>query len=361
MFFDRSRLYLAIVTRVTVITLAAALASISAGSFVPAKAASSGLAYDELMKSVMSTSGAKPEPGMYANGSFAADFQAAVNTGGPPKVGSGFFNMIAHAQQYAQQAQNMIKNGNPSTHYFLNGWERTDDPLNQTATIYRGDLKQIIHLDLAKKTYTITQMGEVSGEAPAPPAQPQVQNAPQPSPQPGTAKMAITATTSGLGPKTIENQQTQGFTQTFKLAVTEATGSCKDGTFQTSMTEFVSQIPEPTLAMPSGKVIPRKSNYDPQHMSVTPGCKPTITANVKKGPTPPSGMLAMWQYMELGGGMGAPPAAQNPQSQQAQQAQPKGSLGFVIERGNVRTLGPNDKGLFEVPAGFTKVDTSSGS
>jgi len=322
---------------------------------VQAVAASNGLAYDELNKVVMAGQGSgPPEAGTYANGSFGADFQAAVNTGGPPKASHGLFSAISNAVAAGQQAMNMVKNGTPSTHYFLNGWERNDDPIAKTATIYRGDLKQIIHLDLGKKTYYIETMGEKMG-AETPPPMPSGSQGPQAPPEPGTAKMTISASTAALGPKTLDSQPTQGYKMSFKMAVTEATGSCKNGSFQTSMTEFISQFPEPMVGTPSGKVIPRKSALDPQKMVVKPGCKPTITANAKVGATPPSGMLALWMFMDMSGAMNSA----QPNNTQSATPPPGGSFGFIVERGNVRTLGASDKSLFEVPAGFTQTSGPS--
>lgn len=336
------------------VVIAVVLAVLTVGSR-PAGAAGGGLAYDQILKSIMSfqpsgsgQSSGPPEPGTYLNGSFGADFQAAVDVGPTQNAGGGFFNVIKHAQQNLEQIQKTLKNGIPSKHYYLNGWEREEDPINQTATIYRGDQRQIIHLDLAKKTYYIESMGDNISEE-KPPTTPSGQPQAQPPPQPGTAKMAITTTSAGLGPKTIDGQPTSGYKMTFNMAVTEATGSCKNGSFGTSVTEYISRFPEPTLALPSGKVIPRRSTPDVQRMSVTPGCKPTITANTKKGATPPAGMLALWSYMNVNGSMGAPPQSQNSQQPQG------GGFGFLTERGNVHALGASDASLFQAPADFKQV------
>ena len=335
--------------RTAFVVLACASLAAVAGNPLQAQAASSGLAYDEITKFVMgSQGGAQPEPNTYVNGSFAADFQTASNSATPPPA-HGLFSMIAHATQMAKNVMNMMKNGTPTSHYFLNGWERTDDPVNKTATIYRSDLHEIINLNLANKTYTITDTNVAPVEETPPPMEPSRPSGPQASPQPGTAKMTLTASTAGLGPKTIDDQPTHGYKQSFKMTVTNATGSCKNGSFETSMTEYISRYPEPTVEMPNGKTaVKQHPAYDPQKMSVQPGCKPTITANTHIGPTPPSGMRPMWVYMNLAGGMGAA------QAQNGQQGQGSGSFGFLVERGNVHTLGPADASLFAPPADFTK-------
>ena len=344
-----------LVARIGAVALSIAVAAVAAGSHAPAaQAASGGVAYDEIAKTIMSGSGGgQPQPGNYVNGSFAADFQAAVNVGGPPKMGHGILNVIMHAQETANKMMAMLKNGIPSTHYFLNGWERNDDPVNQTAIIYRGDLGEKIQLDLAKKTYSITKIGELPEQTPPPVPPPSGQSGPQPSPEPGTAKMTVSASTAALGPKTIDDQPTNGYRMSFKLAVTQATGSCSNGSFATSFTEYISRYSEPAMALPNGKTQIRKNPMtDPQAMSVKPGCKPTITANTKTGPTPPAGKLALWTFMNMSGTMGAPQAQQG-------QGGANNTFGFLVERGNVRTLGSSDASLFEPPADFKKVDATN--
>jgi hypothetical protein len=73
------------------------------------------------------------------------------------------------------------------------------------------------------------------------------------------------------------------------------------------------------------------------------GCRPTFSAN-RTGPTPPSNRLALYSLVTFGAGSGATPAP----------AAAGGGLGFLTERGNLKTLGPADAGLFSVPQGFTK-------
>ena len=335
----------------TGLAVVTALAGIVLG-LKPASAAGGGLAYDEISRMVITSQGSgPPEAGSYANGSFGADFQAAVNAAAPPKEHHGMFGSIQNAMAMSEQAMNLIKVGTPSTHYYLNGWERTDDPGHQTATIYRGDLHQTIHLDLANKTYYIETPDEkVFESGPRPPmAKP---NGTPPPAQPGTAKMTISATSAGLGPKTLDGQSTNGYKQTLKMTVTNATGSCSNGSFGMAMTEFISRYPEPTVSTSSGKAIPQKSSYDPEQMGVKPGCKPTVTARTKVGPLPPSGMFALWTFMDMSGSMNSTP-------QQSANVPAGSGFGFLVERGNVRTLGASDASLFQVPAGFTKVTEPS--
>ncbi len=173
--------------RAVLIALSLVAIGLAAGSNAhQARADGSGLAYDELTRINMGgidfgamnspppngqtatpPPAASPEPGVYANGSFAADFKAAIDAAATPKPHGGLFGQVLNAANAAKSEMARVHSGTPSTHYFLNGWERIDDPIAQTADIYRGDLRQKIHLDLAKKTYTITSLSEqAAGEAP---------------------------------------------------------------------------------------------------------------------------------------------------------------------------------------------------
>ncbi|MDQ6766901.1 MAG: hypothetical protein M3Z41_03740 [Candidatus Eremiobacteraeota bacterium] len=327
------------------------LIDVAGGPPQPAIAATSGLAYDEVTRfniAGMTGSAANPDPGSYANGSFAADFQAAVSAAATPKPHGGMFGAIINAGEAAKSAMSLVKSGSASTEYYWNGLRRTDDPGHQTATIYRPDLHQTIDLDLAKKTYTIVDTStRVYSETPIPYQPPAHSQGPQPSPVPGTAKVSVTVSTTALGAKTLDGQPSQGYKMEFKLASTHATGSCANGSFGTTMVEFVSNYDEPQVTSPSGKPAKLAHRANPETMAVKPGCKPTFTARVHKGPTPPEGKLALWENITLNAGMGT--------SQGASQG---AGFSTILERGNVRALGPNDKGLFEIPAGFTQATAS---
>ncbi len=349
--------------RAAAIAMVLAVVVVGMGSSQPARADSSGLAYDEIVRVVMAgmsgmpgqsggnESSSLPEPGVYANGSFTADFQAAVNAGTPPKKHNGMFAAISSAMDAAKSAMATLKTGTPTTYYYLNGWERTDDPIHQTATIDRADLHEIIHLNLANKTYSITDMNAqtpMMQETP-PPYQPQNPGQPPPTQAPGTAKMSITATTSALGSKTLDGQPTSGYKTDLKVATTQATGSCSNGTLEMAMTEYVSRYDEPKVATMSGPPAPKQSGMShPEMMAMKPGCKPTMTTHTQLGAKAPAGKLALWTLVTMSGAAG-----------QTGQAGQGGQFSTLLERGDLRQLGPTDKSLFEIPAGFTKVESNS--
>ncbi len=297
-----------------------------------AGAASSGLAYDEVTR--FATSAAAP--GTYANGSFDADFQAAA--GSSLQQGHGVFGFV----KTIRSAMQVMRSGTAASYAYLDNMERDEDLANKTATIVMPDKNQVIHLSLANKTYWIAtpQAGAPAmpaEQAPAPGPQP-----PQKPPQPGTAKMVISVTNTSLGTMNLAGEQADGYQVTFKLEVTQATGSCKNGSFSSTLTEFVSRYLQPRLTYPGQPAgVPHgaaEALSHPEMAALSPGCRPTITARSNHGPTPPSGRLALWEAISFGSGA--------PQGGQA---------GVIVERGHVRELGDKDRGLFEIPAGFTQV------
>lgn len=329
------------VTVVSLVIVAGIAGAISATSTKSAQAANGGLAYNEVVRFVSSNTQPAPQPG-----NFAADYQAAVDGQKATASGGqhhGLFGGISNMVDLAKGAMNMFKVGTPSSKYYLNGWERTDDPGAQTATIQRPDLHQIIYLNLAKKTYHVVDTSvQPMTETPPPYQPPSRPNEPPPSPQPGTCKLDISVSSSSLGAKQIDNVSTTGYNTAFKMQSTQATGSCVNGGFQTTMVEYVSPYDEPSAGSPHGKPSMSMTTSHPEAMGVKPGCKPKITMHHAMGASAPGGKLAMWEMITLSG------------SAQTSQGSMGGGFSTLIERGSVRTLGSGDKGLFEIPAGFTK-------
>ena len=274
---------------------------------------------------------------------FAANFKTAVDNAvgfNNRPQGHGIFSMLANAQKLAKATQDMIKAGVPMTYYYLNNWQRQDDPGKQTATIFRPDRKQIIHLDLAKKTYTIEDLGD---RTPMPEAQPQPQqpNQPPSSPEPGTAKQDVSISSSLIGPKTIDGVATTGYSSDFKVVTTQATGSCQNGTYEASIEDYVSSIIPPNAT--TSDMLKKAMTITPTAYAAQGGCTPTVTMHKAVGATAPAGHLSLWEIITFKGA----------QNQQQSQGQMQGFSTYV-ERGNVKILGPGDAGLFDVPPGFTK-------
>jgi hypothetical protein len=313
--------------------LAGVAVALAAGAPIgPAQAAGSNISYNEVTRFIMG--GQQPAPGSYGNGSFDGDFQAAT-----AKKKGGLFGMISGAMS-------MMKNGSASTYYYLNNMERQDSFADNTGEIQIPEKNQTIHLDLTNKTYWIGA-GSSAPVAPTAPTPPQA-GSPQTMPpqQPGTVKVAITVSTTSLGSMNLGGVNATGYKMSFKVVSSNATGSCSNGTFSTSMTEYFSQYAEPSIKWPStGTTHVAQAQTDPALSSFKGGCKPTVTARANLGPKPPSDRLAVWELLTLN-------ASNSANGQQG------GGLATVIERGDIHPLGSGDTGLFGPPAGFTKTQPS---
>lgn len=299
-------------------------------------AATGGIQYDELTRFGGIMGNATPQPDNFdANFKAAVDASAALNN---RPQGHGIFAMMHNAEAMAKATQAVMKSGMPMTYYYMANWEREDDPGKQTATIFRPDRKQIIHLDLAKKTYTIEDMGSSTPPPPGPPEPPQPEQQQQ-SPQPGTAKQDITVSSNLIGPMTINGAATTGYHSDFKIVTTEATGSCQNGTYEASADDYVSSIVPPG-AQTNDRMRMAMMSMSPAMFGSRDGCNPTTTMHKAVGATAPSGHLSLWEILTFKGGQGGDATNQ--------------SFSSYVERGHVRILGPGDAGLFDIPPGFTK-------
>lgn len=305
-----------------------------------ARADSTDIAYDQLIRVDMSSS--PPVPGTYQNGSFQADFQAAVNASKPQKHG-GLFAMV----QMAKQTFASLKSGFPTSYYWWTGLERDEDPAKQTATIYRPDRNYEIKLDMANKTYQIitAQTGPPPQMTNPQPQQPTGPQQPMPSPQPGTGKVKVTVTTSALGTKMFDTEQGTGYKVDFKLQSTESTGSCQNGTFETVLIEYLSRYPQPILKRPTAAPVHIPQNpmtTQSEQMAVHPGCKPKFSTEVHIGPPAPEGRLPLWTQLTLSAGMQGT----------------QGGFTSMTETGDIHPLSASDAPLFDIPAGYTKLQPS---
>jgi hypothetical protein len=230
---------------------------------------------------------------------------------------------------------------------YYNGWERVDDVAAQTATIRKCDIGQVYRLDLAKKTYSTYDPNSEptpAAVAPAPRrgARPAAPGAPEP---PGTAVADISATTKALGPLRIENQATNCYSSTAAFAMTQATGSCRNGSASLTTEEYLSALNRPTVtSCPVRRApIPESAND-----AVTPptagGCRPTLALHTS-GPPLPTNKLSLYTLVTMNGSGGATPAPSAGSSP---------GVGFLTERGNIKSLGAADTALFSVPSDFTK-------
>jgi hypothetical protein len=366
--------------------LIAALSLVFLMPAFPHAALSTGLQYDEIVRVVVG--GTPPPPGNFQADAAALASPAAVAATAPPHKHHGFNigaiaggvlsgniggaitggatdavvgNAIdaqtdrilaASAGAFAGALRGLTQ-GRLERHSFYGGWERVDDVAGQTATIRKCDLHQFIKLDLAKKTYSIEDPTARSSE-PSEPAPKAHDREPDQTPapaQPGTAVVDFSNVVTPLPPRKLEGLDTTGYDDTATLSMTQATGSCKNGTFAVRSRSYYSRLATPRLVCPIAAMPPQRYPQpdQPQAVVAQGGCRPTFTAH-KSGPLPPAGNLSLYSTVAMSAGSGGPAAAAAPG--------PPGSPGgflFLTERGNVHSLGTANANLFAIPSDFTKV------
>jgi hypothetical protein len=322
-----------------------------------------GLQYDEIVRVAAGTT-TPPPPGAFEadlsvimNGSQTA---AASPKPAPKKRGLG--NIVgavlsgnagevvvdAAAQKVLENAvggmmgplaafRDFMQQGKLERHAFYKGWERVDDVMGKTATIRKCDLHQYIELNLAKKTYRITNPS-AAASTPSGTQQPSASTQTPTPEQPGTAVVDFSRKGTALGAQTLNGVETTGYSERSSVTVSKATGSCRNGSFTAVSTEYLSAMKQPRAICP----LPPSSRVptEPRQVVARGGCKPTFTFH-NSGPAAPSGRLAMYSRVSL--------LPQNANDESASQ------FAFVTERGNVKSLNKADAArLFEIPADFTK-------
>lgn len=255
-------------------------------------------------------------------------------------------NMIGSSAAEAAKLVNALRNGHVVryTYYTANNWVREDDPLEQTATISKCRQHQFISLDLAKKTYRVSDTTPKG--CPTTPGQPEAPaKAETATPQPGTVDLTLTSTTSNLGAKNLSGVRTTGSQGSFEMAMTNATGSCRNGDVKASFVSYVSGIKRPAAYCPlaTPKYVPSAPVDIERHGG---GCKPTL--HVKGGasaniPGSQADLLEMYTLMTITSGGNA------------KQAQSNKPFSTLLERGNLAWLSQGQADpLFEIPSGFTE-------
>ncbi|MDQ2871619.1 MAG: hypothetical protein M3R35_00655, partial [Candidatus Eremiobacteraeota bacterium] len=253
-------------------------------------------------------------------------------------MGNALGGLIGPMNAFSQ----FMQNGKVNRYTYYRGWERIDDTAAQTATIAKYDRHEYITLDLAKKTYRVSDPDRplAPTESGSAPSSPQQEAPPQP---PGTAVLDFTRAGTILGAQTIDGIAATGYDETVGMSVTRASGSCRNGSFALTTTEYVSSIKQPQIKEPQVGVphsLQARVPMDPRAMVSRGGCRPTITAH-SSGASAPSGRLLMYSRLSA-----APSNGDRGQS----------SFSFVTERGNVKFPSERDAAaLFAIPAGFTRV------
>jgi hypothetical protein len=296
------------------------------------------IAYDEINR--MAFAQITPPP----VGAFGGDYQNIMATvqSGPqaqPQRPHGLGGFLSHAMGLPEGAnmQNPMQSMQLGTlkhytYYWVKGWIRVDDPVAHTAAIYKCREHQTLYLDLVKKTYRIVNDADDSQQAQAPAGMEGNPYA-QRMMEPGTATMTVDAKAAALGPKAVEGIKTQGFDSTNALSITNATGSCHDGSFSSRVVEYVAGFGEQRAYCP----LPGHASGDAaQYGGPIGGCKPTFTVHHSGTIHPNADRFRMYRMSQFN------------------TAQGQGGA-MVMERGHVTWLYNADiPPLFEIPAGFTE-------
>jgi hypothetical protein len=311
------------------------------------------LQYDQIVRMII------PPATPPAPGTFQADYAAIVGTPGPagaatpapPHRGGigGLLGSVLSGQPPSSEGGSSDQSGNPyagmmermskgqlTRYTYYKGWIRTDDVVNQTAVISKCQEHQYITLDLAKKTYTMTNTKPAcpTPQMPMGPRRTETENL-----APGTADLTITNSQQNLGPLTIETIATNGYDNTMQMSTTNATGSCSNSSAGMNLEQYVSKIPIPHQYCP----LPRTMGDNPSSVVVHGGCKPTIHTSGTGTGMMEMDKLVMFSKMSFNGS-----GSEGANSRMAGFAE-------VTERGNVKWYsGATADALFTIPPGFTQ-------
>ncbi|MEO6912891.1 MAG: hypothetical protein ABI182_02575, partial [Candidatus Baltobacteraceae bacterium] len=145
-----------------------------------------------------------------------------------------------------------------------------------------------------------------------------------------------------LGSQNLDGIATSGYNNTMTMAMTHATGSCRNGSFSMNSTQYFALIKEPQMhfaAGPAAHAPSARVPIDPRSLVSQGGCIPRFTVQ-SSGPTPPAGRFIMYSRISM-----------QPQNASANAS----GFAFVTERGNVKMLSVSAAAmLFEIPPGFTR-------
>jgi hypothetical protein len=323
-----------------VVALAAGLpaAASSTGTLAPARPSPSvGVTFDQIDRTLVSPA-TPPPPGSFAielelikkhqaiakngqttpaaHGESITDTLASIAASQIPMpfVGSWIASLGSHAQerkaeQAASEMRNVMNAGVLTRYAFYNGWTRVEVP-GEYAIITRPDLGKKYTLDLQNKLFSTTAYGTAIAGSKTLTAQ-------------STAQVQTTAAWSLKDPLVLDGHTTTHYEGTAMLLVSEARGVCEDGETRESVTEYVTDMPEP--APLAGGL---------ESLALPAGCAPTIEH--QSSGEDPSARLYLYRLIRVDG----------------EAAYVDGPSIAVSMRSNVKPLGPDDASLFAPPPDF---------
>lgn len=325
----------AVVAAVAVARLPAA--SSSTATIAPAKSPPVGVTFDQIDRTVAGAA-TPPPPGSFAlelelikkrqaiaknsqttsaaHGESITDTLASIAASEIPIpfVGSWIASLGSHAQerkaeQAAAEMRNVMNAGVLTRYAFYNGWTRVEVP-GEYAIITRPDLGKKYTLDLQNKLFSTTAYGAAVAGTKTLTAS-------------STAQLQTTASWSLKDPLVIDGQTAAHYEGTAMLLVSEARGVCEDGETRESVTEYVTDLPEP--APLAGGL---------ESLALPTGCAPTIDHH--KSGDDPSAHLYLYRLVRV----------------DSEAANVDGPLIAVSMRSNIKQLGPDDASLFAPPPDY---------
>jgi hypothetical protein len=294
----------------------------------PAAADQTGIAYDQISILYFGGTATAPPPGPFAALRDGLQPASSTSTGFPPAGGQTVpsldgIGQLAHGLLYHES--------------FLGTRSRVDDPATMRATISRPDENEVIYLDLTAKTYRT-----VSGDAARALLHPTPANVlfARPTPAPSASAdqdsetIVSTRTAASVDGVTIDGVATHGVKMISTSTATAVTGICPAIATTTTILKYVDPSRDEPVA-----------HYDfsdaEKMLKSIPAmtCRFILAPSATPAPLPDEHKFALYTRADT------------------QTTVPGLATSFtttmLITRGNLKTLGPADAGLFEVPSGFT--------
>jgi hypothetical protein len=213
------------------------------------------------------------------------------------------------AQQAAAEMRNIMNAGTLMRLAFYNGWTRVEVP-GEYAIITRPDLGKKYTLDLQNKVYSTSAFGGAVAGSKATFA-------------PGSAQLQSTTAWTLKEPLDIDGLATAHYEGAALLLVSEARGVCEDGEIRESVTEYVTELPEPALL--AGGL---------ESLALPQGCTPAIERH--SSGDDPNARFFLYRLVRVENGGSAI----------------DGPLIAVSQRANIKTLGAGEASLFAPPPDF---------
>ncbi|HEY3674640.1 MAG TPA: hypothetical protein VGK84_01480 [Candidatus Tumulicola sp.] len=300
-----------------------------------APAASSGLAWDSVIKLVAGADPASLQPGSFDSDFATASAVQTEDQGG----GGGIFGHLKQAMAMGKNAMQMFSNGLAEHHYVAGYKERTDQIAMQTATITDCSARTITTLDLRHKTYTVVSMDQPQSSG----GGSHSSDAPHPMASDDLSHLSISIKNTALGPRTVAGVPTQGYRSNTTMTATNAQG--QTSTSKGQMIGYYAAYAMPSLScrrFGSGSSMGPTPAQTAQGMQEYGRLTQALAAShidkrfsiSQSGPSIPLGHFSLYDAVTFQGQSGG------------------GGASFETERGNVHSVSASDP-IFSVPSDFT--------